>query len=225
MKIKKVAIAFILMIIVSLTLTGCGLFKDFDAKGYVQALLDQTFQGEVEKAAQIMEDTSEKELKEEYEEGIETFVINNIIGDAEVSDIMEQQFIGLCEEIFLAMKYEVQDAEKIDKKEFQVKVEIQPADVFVNFVETVKVDSAELLEKANNGEYQGTDEEIHAQVQNDFLNHSYELLVSAYQSIQYGDKETVVLTVSGNDDNVYSADDEEMADLIIKILRLDEIQD
>ena len=78
--------------------------------------------------------------------------------------------------------------------------------------------------KAENGEYQGTKEEINAQMQSEFLNRSYELLETAYQNMQYGETETIVFKVKSNDKNVFSMKEDEISSFITKILRLDEIQ-
>ena len=43
-----------LYLAVVISLAGCG--KDFDAAGYVQALLDLTFQGDISQAADFMEE-------------------------------------------------------------------------------------------------------------------------------------------------------------------------
>lgn len=50
---------------------GCG--GDFDAAGYVQAVLDERLQGEFTEASRIM-DTSEYELKQDYEAAVDQFV-------------------------------------------------------------------------------------------------------------------------------------------------------
>lgn len=123
------------------------------------------------------------------------------------------------------MRYNVQSAEKVSKTEYKVSVEISPADVFSRFVEGVKQDSEEILQKARNGEYSGTEEEISAQMQSEFLWHSYELLSTYSEEITYGDKTTVTLRVTAGEDKQFSIDEEELEELKIKILRLDEIQD
>ena len=57
-----------IIVLVVLCLHGC--FRDFDAQGYVRAILNQRFLGDAE---EILEDTSKKELLKQYDEGIESF--------------------------------------------------------------------------------------------------------------------------------------------------------
>lgn len=225
MKHKRSMCTALVVCLLSVSLAGCGLFRDFDAKGYVQALLDQTFQGDVSAAVKVMEGTSRKELEKQYEEEIDIFVHDNLTSGVEMDKAMLRKYVEVTKEIFRTMKYEVKDVKKIDKKEYDVNVEIQPSDVFLAFIKAVQEHADELMEKVNNGEYQGTAEEINVQMQTDFINDSYELLKTSYKNMQYAEKETVVIKVVGNDAKEFSVDEEEIYNMIAKILRLDEIQD
>ena len=59
---------------------------------------------------------------------------------------------------------------------------------------------------------------------NDIVNHAYELLDAAYQDTAYGEEETVILHVQADKNHEYSVDEDDMNSLVLKILRLDEIQ-
>ena len=52
---------------------------------------------------------------------------------------------------------------------------------------------------------------------------AYELLRRAYDDSEYGDKQTVILRVKSDTSDIYSIDEDDMDNLISKILRLDEI--
>ena len=224
MKSKKGTAAIIAVIVVLVGIVCMGLLRDFDAQGYVRAILNQRFQGDVTEAEEILEDTTKKELVRQYEEGIENFVAAYITNGVEMDETLEQKFVELCKEIFGSMKYQVNEAEKISRKEYDVSVEFEPADVFPQFIASIQTESENLKQKAENGEYKGTKEEINVQMQNEFLNRSYELLEAAYQNMQYKDTETIVFKVKSNENNVFSMNEEEISSLITKILRLDEIQ-
>lgn len=224
MKSKKGTAAIIAVIVVLVGIVCVGLLRDFDAQGYVRAILNQRFQGDVTEAEEILEDTTKKELVRQYEEGIENFVAAYITNGVEMDETLEQKFVELCKEIFVSMKYQVNEAEKISRKEYDVSVEFEPADVFPQFIASIQTESENLKQKAENGEYKGTKEEINVQMQNEFLNRSYELLEAAYKNMQYKDTETIVFKVKSNEKNVFSMNEEEISALITKILRLDEIQ-
>ena len=117
----------------------------------------------------------------------------------------------------------MEEAKRTDKDTYEVPVEIQPSDVFVQYYDALTEDSLKIAEKVENGEYQGTEEEINQQVLNDIVNHAYELLDTAYLATDYGEKQTVILRVTVEKNNEYTINEDDMDNLIVKILRLDEI--
>ncbi len=200
---------------------GCG--KDFDAAGYVQALLDLTFQGEISGAAGFMEDASEETLMRAYQDSIDRFVAANITSGMDIGELKTSRFAELTSKIFLTMRYGVGEAKKTGKREYEVEVDIWPADVFVNFQDMLTEDSLKMAEKIEAGEYEGeTEEETGQMILSDIINHAYELLDTAYMDIQYGDKETVTLRVYAERGGDASIDEDDMDRLFRQILRLDE---
>lgn len=200
---------------------GCG--KDFDAAGYVQALLDLTFQGEISGASGFMEDASEETLMRAYQDSIDRFVAANITSGMDIGELKTSRFAELTSKIFLTMRYGVGEARKTGKREYEVEVDIWPADVFVNFQDMLTEDSLKMAEKIEAGEYEGeTEEETGQMILSDIINHAYELLDTAYMDIQYGDKETVTLRVYAERGGDASIDEDDMDRLFREILRLDE---
>ena len=200
---------------------GCG--KDFDAAGYVQALLDLTFQGEISGASGFMEDASEETLMRAYQDSIDRFVAANITSGMDIGELKTSRFAELTSKIFLTMRYGVGEAKKTGKREYEVEVDIWPADVFVNFQDMLTEDSLKMAEKIEAGEYEGeTEEETGQMILSDIINHAYELLDTAYMDIQYGDKETVTLRVYAERGGDASIDEDDMDRLFREILRLDE---
>ena len=211
--------------IAMITVLCSWIFRDFDASGYVNAVLDQHFQGEVEMAAQFVEGKTEEELYAQYEEGVLSFVQNNITSGVEVDAELEQKYVELGKDIFMIMQYNVKEAEKISNKEYNVPVEYQTMNVFPTFIEEVQKEAEKIKEKVNKGEYQGTLEEINAQMQEEFLQNSYICLRHAYREVRYELKETMIFKVTRNDDGLYVIDEKQIHDFTSKILGLDEIQD
>lgn len=222
MKNRKFSLILLTAILI-INITACG--KNFDAQGYVQATLDLIFQGEVSEALKFNENASKADLEAQHDAEIENFVDNNIISGMDVNELMREEFIDACGQIFSVMQYEVQDAEKIDRRNYEVTVEIAPVDIFPRFVEGVKADSEEIMQKAKNGEYKGTKEEINAQMQTEFIRHSHELLTTYAGEVAFGEKIKVKLHVKADKKKDFHIVNEDLDQLIIKILRLDEIQD
>ena len=121
------------------------------------------------------------------------------------------------------MGYEVGEAEKSGKKEYEVPVVIQPADVFIRYRQLLTEDSIIISGKIQSGEYRGSEEEIENQIMEEITSNAYQLLEKAYESCEYGEKQTVILRVKADKNGMYSIDEDDMNNLIKKILRLDEI--
>ena len=211
--------------IAMITVACTWIFRDFDASGYVKAVLDQHFHGEVAEAAQFVEGKSVEELYAQYEDGVTSFVKNNITSGVEIGEDLEQQYVELGKDIFSIMHYTVKDAEKISSKEYNVPVEYQTMNVFPIFIELVQQESVKIKEKAEAGEYQGSLEEINAQMQEEFLEQSYICLRQAYREVRYEMKETMIFKVTKNEEGLFVIDQNQIHDFTTKILGLDEIQD
>lgn len=211
--------------IAMITVICSWVFREFDASGYVNAVLNQHFQGEVEEVAVFVDDKTADELYAQYEEGVISFVQNNITSGVEIDEELEQKYVELGKKIFMIMQYNVKEAEKLSAKEYNVPVEFQTMNVFSTFIELVQEESVKIKEKVEKGEYTGTVEEINAQMQEEFLNNSYTCLAQAYQDVRYEVKETMIFKVVKNEDGLFVIDENQIHDFIEKILGLDEIQD
>lgn len=218
---KRNRIKLIWMLLMVLLLSGC---NDFDAEGYVQAALDAVFQGETDALMALKDGSKKRELEQEYEDRIAEFAEGLTIG-LEVSEPMQIQFNVLCENIFRTMRYSVETAEKSSKNVYKVTVEYVPSDVFVKWTEYMAENAEDLNERAQAGEYQGTEEEIWEQMRLDIATESLELLDTAMMNAAYGEEKQTVLSVKKGEDGEFAMDEAEIADFIAKILYLDEIQD
>ena len=217
----RFAALLVMIVMVMLSTVGCQvLFGGLDAQGYVQAILDQTMKGDVEKALEMTDGTTELALMMQYEEGIDSFVKGNIIKGVEVETELAETYKDTCKKIFSGMKYEVQEAEKVGKNEYQVPVKYQASDVFVKFIEATKAEYDALVEKKEDGEYRGTREEIQAKMQKDLLNNSALHLENAYETMEFGEEKTMSIKVSKNADGLYQLDEAQIAEFLKKILGL-----
>lgn len=222
---KKAVIAVCALLVVLSGMVYVSTWQNFDAQGYVQAVLDETFKGQVKEAAEIIKAQDEIELYTHYEEGIDNFLDNYVLNGVQVSEEVRENYKLLCKDIFKSVKYEVKQANQINRREMEVPVEYREVDIFTNFVREVKEESVLFLAGAENGIYKGTKEEISAQMQTEFLNRSYELLKEAYENAEYGEAKVMIFKVTGDKKNVFSVDEAQISEFIAKILRIDEIQD
>lgn len=225
MKSKRSIIA-VMILVVGLVIIACiGMFRDFDAQGYVHGVLDLRFRGEVDEYMEFSDAYTEKELYQNFEDGMTSFVENNISNNIEMSDEAKQQYKELCKEIFAKMKYEVQPAEKISRKEYHVTVAYQPVDVFSRFIDAASKEQERLWTKVDKSEYTGTDEEIMQQMQQEYIANAYEHLKTALSQMQYGQEQKITFIVKKNDQGVFVIEQAKIDELFVKIMGLDKIQD
>lgn len=212
-------------VVLVLGVVAClGIFRGFNPKGYVEAILNQTFKGKVNAAVQMIEGATEKQLKAQYEAGVTSFVKNTIAGGVEMDAELEEKYVTLCKKIFDDMKYKVKGYQTVDGG-YEVTVEYQTADVLQKYVASAESETQRINEKVENGDYRGTLEEINTQMKKDFLSASYTILEKAYKNMEYGEKQTVVLTVQKGTGDLYELSGEEITQFIKKIMGLDAIQD
>lgn len=221
-KTKRILLCFCLLL--GMSMAGCGLLKGFDAEAYTDAVLKQRLAGDTKAIAGLTEDMSKEELTAQYEEEIQTFVAGYITKDVAMGEELTEKYTALCSEIFKNLKYETGEAEKKEKNTYDVKVDIYPTDTFVIFSEKLKHPADEMVQKAENGEYKGTEEEIKAQMQSEFLEYSYTLLEESCEEAQNGKKQTVVLTISNKEEKGFAVEEESFSNFLTAILRLDEVK-
>ena len=120
----------------------------------------------------------------------------DIFSVKEIEGEYTDYFAYLVKEIFMTMRYQVGEAEKIDADTYKVEVKYSPVNVFALFIEGVEALSAELEARLENGYYEGTEEEQEELMLIDYLESSYVLLGEAYLQMEYGEQETFTFTVT-----------------------------
>lgn len=225
MKSKRVITLCLLSIAVVMGLVAFSLRQDFDAEAYVRATIEHAFSGETEELAKIVTNVDEEYLRTSYEESMRSFVVNNILNHESDDQEVEDQFLLLTKEFFKGLQYEVHPAKKISQQEYEVDVEYAPTDLFLQFVASMEVEQKLLKEKVEKGEYQGTKEEIEAQMKQDVIQNRYQTLQNACEQQQISEKMVMTFHVTSDSNRVFSIEQEEITRLMEKILRLDEIQD
>ena len=229
-KKKNIIIGAIVSVIVVLfivfgTLACLGIFRGFNAQGYVSAILNQTLKGNVEMAVELMDGTTEEGLLIQYETGIKSFVRNSILNGVEVDEELEQKYVDLCKKIFAEMEYSVQKAEEINDNEFHVPVKYKPSNVLQLFITSATTEAQRIEQKKEKGEYRAAYEEIEAQMQEELLNNWYIMLEEAYENMECGEEQTVVMKVLKSEDGLYELEESAISNFLVKILSLDVKQD
>ena len=227
--LSKKTIGIIIGVAVAVIALGAvvflGMNRDFEADKYVSVILDYAFKGEAKDAGEMFDKGSLEQMKKQYEDNITAFVEKNITGGIAVDEEMKEKYTALCKDIFKAMKYNVTKVEKVNGDEYKVTVEYQAANIFGTYMETATQEAEKLLEKVQRGEYQGNQDEINAQMQQETIANDYTLLDAAYQNVQYGEKETFVFAVKRSESEAFALDSAALSEFLAKIMDLDVKQD
>lgn len=221
-KQKKIMVYVCLLF--GISLAGCGVLKGFDAEAYTEAVLKQRLSGNTKELAELTKDVSNEELTAQYEEEIRTFVEGYITKDVEMGEELTGKYTKLCSEIFQDLKYKIKKAIRKDRNTYEVEVEIYPTDTFLIFSEKLKHPADEMIQKAENGEYKGTGEEIQAQMQKEFLEYSYTLLEESFRESKTGEKETILLKITNHEKRGFAVEEKSFETFLTDILRLDEVE-
>lgn len=218
-----VIVAGVILISVGI-LAVTGVFHKFSPTEYVEAILDQTLKGDVSSAAE-MTDASFDSLKAQYSAGIETFVESSILNGIQADEELKGKYVDVCKKVFAAMKYEIKEAKDLNGGGYEVTVEYQASDIFAKFTDAITKETERLYEKADNGEYRGTLEEVNKQIEKEFIENSFSLFEESYKKMEFGETETFTFTIQKDESGLYKIGEGQIAEFIKKIMNLDAKQD
>lgn len=217
---KKRKLLSIILLLIILMLAGCK--GELKAAEYVQANLDLIFQGETSGAEKFI-DASPSELEKMYGNGIYAFVEGYLTSGLNEEGEYTDYFAYLVKEIFMTMRYSVEEAVKQNADTYTVEVKYSPVNVFALFVENLDALTVELENRVDSGYYEGTKEEQEQLMLIDYMEASYLLLGEAYLQMQYGEQESFSFTVSRSEKNMPELKEEEINSFIECILALDKL--
>ena len=205
MKVKKCLLR-ICCLCAGFLLFGCdqGIGMEYNAAGYVEAVLKNVYLGDSSAYCDFV-DVSAEEAKKEYEGGMEVetdfFFYQLALG--EVSEETHEQYEEFYKELYQNAQFEVnlRDTEEQDGEQvYKVEVVIKPITFFSDLGPQIdEIFDAE-LEKDYPSEKE-LDEGIATAV--------LELLNANKGNINYGDEEIVLVTIEKDEDGLWYFDDED----------------
>lgn len=204
-KTQKRLVAIVLAAVMMLSFAACG--KEFDAKGYVQAVMDAKYQRNYDayaKAIGMTVEEAKEQMEGEFNESLEQEVQSS---GMEATEEEIAQYQQLEADFRAKIKYEVKDAVKDDDDNYTVDVEVTPNNAYSLLQDGIE---AKLTEAMNNGVDMNGFMGVFLEFEKECIDNSEEL-----------DPITVTLHVTyeekGNQ-RIYSISDDEMMDLDQKIM-------
>lgn len=199
-----------------LMLVGCG--NSFDHQGYVQAMMDASYKGEVSKYVELTSSTEEEALAL-YEENISA-VVDEICASYQddsiglsVSDEQAAQIDRVIREIFKSVSYETEEAVKVDNSTYTVNVKVKPLTSLQTWSEQTEVYAEEVLTEIMAGNIEGidlTDPELTEEalneallnMMNNVLTDVMDMLEETANAPTYGDETVLTVEVKLDTDEV-----------------------
>ena len=145
------------------TLAAC---SQFDASGYVKAILDNSYYNDATGIVEQEIGTAE-EAAAIYEQGIEAQVAT-VNAELEISDALTEEYRQFFKDLYASVKYTVGEAVEVDKETLEVTVTYEKMYVFTEAVVTYQAKLTEMAEvwteAALAGEEVPTDEQMNEQL-------------------------------------------------------------
>lgn len=200
----KKLVAVLLAGVMVFSLAACGgKEEDFDAKGYVEGVLDATYHGEYAAHAEDVGE-SEEDIKKELEDS-NIQVAKDALAQSGLTatDDEIEAYVAMIEDGYKKITWTVKDAVKDDNDNFTVDVEITPVGLLDN-LQTI------FTNKLQEAVANGVDESGYMAVFNESVQESI-------NQAQTYDPQTVTLNVTyeenSDGDHVYSINESDMEKL------------
>lgn len=210
---KKITALCAVLVMMICTLSGC---TQFDRAGYIQAMLDSLYKGNHDAYAAMTKLTSD-ELNQNYQEGInaeiEKFLSYMNISDnaSFVDEDTRTNLRSFFQKVYQNADYTVSEADK----KGNVTITIRPIQIFTPSREALDAYVNDFFARNDAGEFaELTDEAFYSQ----YIQGALDILNSYADTISYGDATTVTVTVTSNNQHVYSITDEEFDSIDQNIL-------
>ncbi|MDO4286953.1 MAG: hypothetical protein Q4C40_04430 [Eubacteriales bacterium] len=214
-RVWKTLFSSMLIVGVVCLLTACG--PKFDASGYVKAALDADIHGESAEYAKLLEIT-EEEAQQEYEEVLDSMVSE--MSDLGLSDELNDKYRTLFADLLKKTDYTVLEATENDDGSFTVPVEIKPiTNVFSGLMDELEADMTEYANSlVDSGDIPNDDEitEYAGQL-------VYDMLAARLDAIEYGEAQTVEVTVALDEDNAYGVAEDDIEALLTTMIDLGDL--
>lgn len=215
---KRLATLLIAVLTAGL-LAACG--TSFDASGYIQALLDNSYKNDSTGFVEMKIGTAEEAAKL-YEEGLDSEV-KALLATADISEEQIEDYRQVFADILASAKYTVGEAKKQDDGSYVVAITYEQMKIFEPAVEEYYTVIGEILDEwtaaALAGEEVASEEEMMEMIMLELKT----CLDNALAGVTYGEPETTTITIELVD-GVYTPKEEDIYSLELKLFDTEAMQ-
>lgn len=201
---------------IALLLTGCSFFKDEKATeytDYIEAAMDAAYYGDNVRYVKLA-DTTIVDAQKLYKNTIaylaESIMLYNDVSSEYITEETVQKYNDLAKRALTKTKYTVNDAKKVDGI-YQIKIEIQPIDIWKSTYDEVE----EYIEKFNEKypSYENMSEEEILNAEDEYAKGVLEIITPHVENMTYKDTVSKIVEISYDDDGLYGIPEEDWNDI------------
>ena len=210
--------------VVSLVIIGIYLiFTFFNTKDIAKVLtqgdLDLYFKGTCSKEYKdvLVDDSSDEELKENYEEVINSevdFFFYYFGLDENYKEENKEKLTEIFKTVYSKAKYEVKKTDK-KKNPKEVTVEIEPMKIMLDMEDEYETLMDEMTKDVDENNVNKTDEELHTEFTQRFLEKFEE---ASMKDMQYDTPKTITIKVPKDKNDIYQVDEKDFSKAVGEII-------
>ena len=186
---KKLAVS-LLAVLAAAFMTACG---SFDASGYINALLDNSYKNDSTKFVEMKIGTAEEAAKL-YEEGIDA-EMDAMLEGIELTDEQVVEYRAVIADILAAAKYTVGDAEKQSDGSYVVTITYETMNVFTPAVEAYEVKVTEMITEWTQAALAGEEYPSESEMMILMIDELKPCLEESLANVTYSEPKTTTITV------------------------------
>lgn len=207
-KKKQLYLFLFAALFILLSFAGCG--REFDASGYLKAILDNSYKHDPS-AFLEQEIGSEEEAEQLFQEGIDTNIAA-LTESAPVSQEQEQSFREIFERIYSKADYTVGEAEKQEDDSYVVTVTYRPMTLFADTQSQLEEQTEELTNSYMDQIAAGGEVPDEETLTGEIMALYMGILQDAADNINYGEENSCQVRIQ-LDGNVYTPNTDDLMTL------------
>ncbi len=205
---SRILAVLAVMLMTLLTLSGCQ--KEFDASGYLKAILDNSYKHD-DTAFLEQKIGTEEQAEELFQEGIDNNM-DAMTASLSIPEDQEADFRTLFEDIYSKADYTVGETEKQDDDSYVVTVTYRPMELFsqveTQLTEEVNNLTESYMQDAMNGGEVPDEETLTAEIMQLYK----DLTNAQLENLTYGDEQSCQVRIELND-KVYTPNTDDLMTL------------
>ena len=217
-KVKRIALALVCVLVIGV-LSGCG--SKFDAKAYMEAMLDASYKNDPTKFVDMKIGTKE-EAAALYEKGIDA-EMDAFLSELSISEELEGEFREMFKNMLSQVKYTVDSAEEQDKETWVVNITYEKMLIFAPVMEEYETAITEMITDWTTAATAGEETPSEDEMMEQMIAKLKDCMENNLTGVEYAEPATTTVKVELVD-NVWTPNQSDIENLEMLLFDTDEAQ-